>query len=483
MNILDLLIKEKKLVGIEINDLVIRVAYSRPRKKIKHVTIDEKLTLPEDEIVLIEEPIQKNIIQDGLVVDHALLGKILKSIWKKEKLNKFYAIVSIPENKIYSRIFPFPKTVNSEHLKQAVELAIDFQLPFKKNDMYIGWENADMGTINNEVLISAIPKYITDSFVKAFDYADINVLVLESHIASITRSIKLNPEETTLITKRNQNSISIFSLKNNLFKFSRIIPLIFIKDDESLINEVAKTKESLESELKENIYNLYFEKASLKDSYSNYPEINSANESKWLVCIGALMRGENTKGDDNQISLLPVGTAEAYKYQKAKTFVSLMRNMIIGVSIFFFSAFILSYLFIFSLSQTINNRSVSIPPQKISSDITEKESLVKRINELTITSKAILSNTPNWSILIDEIKYRTIDGIVISSFSAPSIGEVMSITGIARSRYLLNQFKETLQKSPYLTDVVLPINNLEQKGDIPYAITFRLKDPSMLYYK
>ena len=59
----------------------------------------------------------------------------------------------------------------------------------------------------------------------------------------------------------------------------------------------------------------------------------------------------------------------------------------------------------------------------------------------------------------------------------------MTITGVSKDRETLNLFKKSLQESPYITGVELPINNLEQKENIPFSISFHLKDPSMLYYK
>jgi Tfp pilus assembly protein PilN len=88
-----------------------------------------------------------------------------------------------------------------------------------------------------------------------------------------------------------------------------------------------------------------------------------------------------------------------------------------------------------------------------------------------------------WEVLLDDINSRVVDGTLISNFSVSSINEPISITGTARDRNTLNQFKKSLQASTYLTAVELPITNLELKGDIPFSISFRVKDPNMLFYK
>lgn len=485
MNLLNLLIQEKSAVGVELNDLVIRVAYFRPKKKFLKIKKTDGTEKTEKELVLIEEPLPRNIILNGAIIDKDLLSKTLRNIWKKENLNKKYAIVSIPEDKIYTNLFPFPKTVTDDHLSQAVELAIDFQLPFKKNDVYIGWESNLNIKNANEVIISSINKNVADEYINAINNADIDILALESHIASITRSIKVNEDEATLVTKENEDSITLFILKNNNLKFSRTLPALFIKEEESLTKEITKTKNSFETEYKEKVVELSLLRATIKDEYRKYLEINNSIDvaSKWLISIGGAIRGEIAKGKDLEISLLPINTMEAYRYQKIKTFITLIRNITIGVSIFFLSAFLASYFYIFSLSQTIKNNNTNIMVPPISGDIALKEALIQEVNALTTVSSSILSNTPNWSILIDEVNSRIIPGIIVSNFSIKSINDSISITGISSNRDTLNKFKKILQESSYLTTVELPITNLEQKADIPFSISFKIKDPSMLYYK
>ncbi len=485
MNILNLLTKEKDIAGIEINDKVIRVAYFRPKKRFLSKINPKETDLPENELVLIEEPIAPNIIQEGVVLNKEILGKKLKNIWTKAKLSSNYAIVSIPEDKVYSRIFPFPKTVNDSQLVDAINLTIDFQLPVKKDDVYVGWENAGDSHVINEVLISTIPKTVANSYIEALNYAGIKVLALETHIASIARSAKIKLGQATLFTKKNADGATVFILKDGVLRFSRTIPATFIKNDEYLINEAKYIKTSFESEKKISVIESPLSETTIRDEYTKYPGLKDTApeiQSKLLVVMGATIRGKIPKGQDNRISLLSIGTVKAYEYQKTTTFIRLVRNMTIGVSLFFLFSFLASYLFIFFLSQA-TNITANIPTPSIPPDMIQKETWVKNVDSIISASQTIISNTPTWSILLDDINSHIITGILISNLSVVSINDTMSISGTAKDRDTLNQFKKTLQESTYLTAVELPITNLQQKGDIPFSISFRLKDPSMLYNK
>ena len=481
MNILNFLIKEKHVAGVEISDQMIRVAYFRPKK-----IFGGKKGIVEHELVLIEEGLAANIVKEGVVRDTESLSKTLKDVWTGAKLGAYYAIVAIPENKIYSHIFPFPKTVSKTELEEAIRLAISFQFPMKKSDMYVGYENAGDSHLINEVLISAIPKTIANDYILALNHAGIRVLALESHLASIARAIKLKLGLAALFIKKSLDGATIFIVKDGSLRFSRTLPATFIKGDNLLEKETQNIKTSFESEKKITLEELPLAEAKIRDEYLKYTEIKESDlalQSKWLIAIGAAIRGEIPKGQDNRISLLPIGTAEAYAYQKTTAFIALIRNITIGVSIFFLFTFLAAYLFIFSLSQTANGMNSNIPISPVSPDTLANEALVQRTNLMVQAGNIILSTTPDWSILLDDINAHVIDGIIITNFSVTSINDPISITGTAKDRNTLNEFKKSLQASTYLTAVELPINNLEQKGDIPFTISFQLVNPEMLYYK
>lgn len=486
MDVLNLLIKEKSIAGVEISGNVIRIAYFRSKKKIGRKTHPDKAKLPEHELVLIEEPIAVNVISEGTVVNKESLGKALKDIWTKVGLNANYAIVAIPENKIYSHIFPFPQAVNESRLEEAINLAIDFQLPMKKKDAYIGWEHVGDSPLINEILISIIPKTIANDYIEALNYANIKLLALESHLASIARSIALKHNQAALFTKKNPDGVTICILQDRAIRFSRTIPTIFIKEDAFLVNETNRIKTSFESEKKIPVEECSLAHATIRDEYLIYPEPNGSTpelQSKWLIAVGAAIRGKIPKGQDNHISLLPVGTAQSYAYQKTTTFITLVRTMIISISVFFLVAFFAAYLFIFSLWRISQKTDSTISVPSIPQDILQKEVWIKKVNLMTQTSQIILSTTVNWSILLDDINSRVINGILITNFSVTSIHDQVVLTGTAKDRNTLNEFKKTLQLSLYVTALELPIKNLEQKGNIPFSISFRLNNPSMLYFQ
>ena len=479
MNIFNLLTKKKSIVGLEISDNVLRLAFFRSKNK-----FNKKISPSQKELVLVEEIINGNIISEGIILDKESFSKILKNIWLKNKLKSSYVIVSVPEDKIYAHIFPFPKTANEIQLKEAIKLAIDFELPIKKDEVYISSENAGDSNIINEILISAIPKKIANDYISILNSAGIKILALESHLFSIARSIKSKFGQAELYVKTNPKESTIFILKDRSMRFSRTIPAIYAKDETFLNKEINHIKTWFEIEKNMSVTELSLPKASIRDNHLKYLEENGISQemqSRWLIALGATMRGEIIEGQDNQISLMPIGTAEAYSYQKITIFITIIRNIIIGISIFFLLTFFATYLFVLSISKTTTK--INLSNSLIYKDNLQKETWINNLNSITDNSSNILSNTPKWSILLDDINTHIIDGILISNFSVPSINEKIIITGIAKDRETLNKFKKSLQESSYLSSVDLPLTDLGQKGNIPFSISSNLKDPSMLYYK
>lgn len=319
MNLLNLLTIEKNVAGIEISDSVIRLAFFRPHRKKygKQLTIDTATRTTDriqeqDELILIEEPIASNIIANGVVVDTELLGKTLKTIWSKAKLGTDYAVVAIPDDAVYSRVFSFPKTVEGSRITETMRLAINFQLPIQTDNAYLDWERTTGTSSSNEILLSTVPRDVVRGYIKALDYAGIKTLALESHLASIARAVKLEQGHTAIFSKKTPDGATIFVLKDGILRFSRTLPLQTVPESK-IPQEMSRLKTALEAETKEHIIEADIINAEICDEYREHPAL-TAPKAKWLIALGAVMRGKIPEGRDNLVSLLPVGTEEAYAY-------------------------------------------------------------------------------------------------------------------------------------------------------------------------
>lgn len=485
MNLTNLLIKEKHIAGIEISDSVVRIAFLRPKKKSLFTSHSKnEANTREDELIIIEEAIAPHIIERGVVVDSALLGKTLRNIWAKAKLATPYVIASIPNDQIYSRTFSFPKTVDGLKLTDAMKLAVGFQLPQQTDDIYLDWEKTGGTTSTNEILLSTIPRTVANGYIQALEMAGIKIIALESHLASLGRTIEAPENTTILYTQKTPDGLTIFALKNGVLRFSRTIPDVFAVE-KNIQTEIEGIKHFLESQegSPASIAVIDILEAPLKQEYKNRPELTQDPlATKWLIALGASIRGQIKEGEDNLISLLPVGTEEAYAYQKATTFIALMRNLSIGVSIFFVIAYLGAYIFTLSLAQRAERAIASLSITPTSPELLEKEAWIAHVNNMTSTGSAILATMPLWSKVLEEINNRMVEGVIALNLRAQKIDDPITIVGQARDRATINQLKKAFQESPLFSEVEIPLTNLEQRSDIPFTLSFRIKDSGTFYY-
>ena len=181
------------------------------------------------------------------------------------------------------------------------------------------------------------------------------------------------------------------------------------------------------------------------------------------------------------ISLMPIGTEEAYENQKALAFAEFLSAVVIGLSVFFAVVFIGVWILMTSVQQSFSGRLESLISLPLPTDAPEIESRARNFNELVGKASGILGTIPKWSGLMEELKSRTIPGITINSVSLPSPDAAMNLTGVAQNRYQLNLFKKSLEESPLLTDAQIPFTNIAQKENISFSASFRLKDFTALY--
>ena len=488
MNLFNLLIKEKHVAGIEIDDSVIRIAflYTQPRKWWSYFTHEQNTSQYQQKLIILEENLPNNVVVEGVVTDRTLLAKTIRNLWIKSEIKTNYAVVAIPDDQIYSRIFSFPKTVDESKLKEAMTLGISFQLPMKVEDVYVDWEHVTTTSSQpvNEVLMSAIPKVVTDGYTDALTLAGIKPIALESHLSSIARAVKPESDDATLFTKRTSDDSTIFILKERNIRFSRALPLRFISKTK-FANEVKKIKLAFESEMSKDskpMSVIDVDNADIRDEYADF-RVLTEPKTKWLVALGAAIRGSVPEGKDTMISLLPIKTEEMYAYQKASTFITLISNMIMSVSVFFVIAFLSIYFLMIYLSQLTDQAIARHSASPVASDILLKEGSIHELNALTTAAKEILSETPIWSNLLEELNKNILPGITILTVAAPSLTGDISISGTAKDRSTLNQFKKTLFDSKTFSNVILPINNLEQKENLPFSISVHVADPAKFYYK
>lgn len=405
----------------------------------------------------------------GLKVEEALTNGVsktesLKNLLKKSKTKVRYVIVSVPADNSYSRIFSFPKSLAGEKLEETMKLTVGFQLPVKLEDIYLDWEKVETkDKEKNEIFLAAMPKTTINDYINVLNAAELKPVAIELHPQSFLRVMDLENDKTVLVKMMSKTSVGIFIIKNRVLRFSRILPENFL-DEAKLELEVRKITDFYESE--------------------NGPiaqSIKFGEPDKWLISTGAATRGLLPRSKDTLISLMPIGTEQAYEFQKAVAFIEFLSSLAVGFAIFFSAAFLAIWLLIVSVQQQTLNQLEILSSLPLPQDTVELENKALKFNTLVNFSSDIIKTLPRWSFVIEELRLKTLPAISLTNVSLSSTSETINIIGIAKDRDQLNLFKKNLESSTLFREIILPLTNLEQEENIPFSISFKLKEPQKLY--
>lgn len=465
MRLSQLFMRHTPIAGLEIGETHVRSVLLESKGGEKPSFIIKKIN---------EEPIPEGTVADGRVVNKPALVSALKKLFHGEK---GYVIMSVPVRNVYYGVFSFPATVKDRRLEEAMDLTIGFQLPINPQDFYLDWEkNSDSS--ENEILLAAIKKEILNEYVETATTAGLYVAAVEIHPMSFLRVANIAENAPMVIERISPSEQILHATTGRVLRFLRSIP----KDKASRDTEREKhaVVQFYAVEQKTEPVVKSFEDLSPVPIFLKHPSV-AKNPSAWLIALGAAARGLVPRDEDDLVSLLPIGTEEAYDRQKMSAFAEFWSNAIVGVSLLVTVTFLGAWAFMTSLQESALRGAATFTQDAGDSAPSDAEERAMRWNAIVEKGLAVAPSLPRWAGTVQGIADLTTDGIIIHGLSLPSPSSVMEIRGVARDRSALNGYKKRLTESELLDGVSLPLTNLEFRRDIPFSISFSLKDPSLLF--
>ncbi len=436
----------------------------------------------------------KLMCQEKLSSDENLdnLNSFYKKLSKFARQNHIkYVIISLPADNIFLKTYNYPNTLPYEKIVESMKLNTELQLPQKKDDIYSDWMLLEKQENVQKVLLSYIKKRYADKLFAIFKKAGIKIVAVEPNSLSLSRIIKQVPGEATLVIEKSTQNISFSVIENN--------NLIFLQNYQhdklfkNVPSEIEKIIKFFEwSDIK--ISNLFLIGQFSEKEIKNIPlkvtplDQNLGNnkkviEQKWLVALGAAKRGLIPRKDDKIISLMAIGTEQAYKQER----INLIANFFIGVSIaiaiFFSLIFFTTWSFVSMIQENYNKRinAFSILPES-ETGIQLKEK-VDVFNSFMSQTSLLIKEETNWSTIVTEINKTLDTNVNISILSMPKADGIFTITGTALNREAINALKKSFESSSFFTNVDIPLNNLGKKNDIPFTMTFQINDNNLIFKK
>ncbi len=472
MEILKILTGEESIAGLEINGEYLRLSLLSRKNDAK-----EKGRVKTEIKLLIEEPLEAEIIAEGIVKNKPELVKSLQKLIAKSPEKIKNLIISIPSDNVYFRTFSFPKTVSEIKIEEAMKLTIGFQLPAKPEDSYLDWEKLESPD-QNEILLAVAPRNVIDAYLESLSSAGLNPVAVELHPLSLIRAVESIDNNPFLLKIPSKDGVEVFIVKNKTLKFGRILPKNSIVDKKTLGEELRRIADYFETENSLPAKFLEIDDLKIINALSADPLIK---DNKWLISVGAGLRGIIPRSQDTLISLMPLGTEQAYEYQKAVSFSEFISNMIIGLSIFFAVAYLGTWSLMFTIQQKISSQVENLSNIPLPQDAVEMEEKANNLNNLMNTGYEIAKILPSYNVILEELRSKIGPEIRIANITINAPEEPINVVGTAQNRPQLNAFKKSLEASEFFTEVKIPITNIEQKENIPFSISLRVKEPQKIY--
>ncbi len=170
-----------------------------------------------------EKPLSKGTIVDGQIYNAEEVIGVLSDLKKDLKLN--YVKMSLPEEKAYLFTAKIPKVGNDE-IKSAVESKIEENVPVSPLELtfdYRLFERQDDKELI-DVVVSAIPITLVDSYVDIAEKSGLSLLSLEMESQSIARSIlPSNYTDTALIINFSTEKVGLYVASSRVVRFASTI--------------------------------------------------------------------------------------------------------------------------------------------------------------------------------------------------------------------------------------------------------------------
>lgn len=224
MNIIQSLFSSKRQsVGVELTPERINVA--RLRKQ------GQKLKLE----TLSSVELSEGIFQEGQILDAPAMAEAIQTVMAESRLKVKYAASGVPGRAI-TRVIPVPSELDEGELREMVlNQEASLYLPFPREEADVDYQKLGFfvdedGIEKVQVLLVAVRKEITDTYIETFQQAGLNLSVLETSSFALIRTIReqlrqFTSQEAAAIVDIGFESTEISIVVEGIPHFSRAVPI------------------------------------------------------------------------------------------------------------------------------------------------------------------------------------------------------------------------------------------------------------------
>ncbi len=216
--------KSNQGIGIELAPQRVNVAQLRKQ--------GQGLKLEALSSVLVPE----GVFVDGQIADPPAMAQIIQQALTESKIKASKVATAVPGRDSIVRLIPVPAELDDKELREMVlnhEAGLYLPYPREEADVdyqKLGYFVDEDGIEKVQVLLVATRKDVTDTYVRTFEQAGLQVDVLEISSFALIRTIReqlrqFGPQEAAVLVNIEFDSTEIAIIVNGVPQFSRTVPI------------------------------------------------------------------------------------------------------------------------------------------------------------------------------------------------------------------------------------------------------------------
>jgi type IV pilus assembly protein PilM len=216
--------KSKNGIGIELAPQCVNIA--RLRKQGQGLKLD----------ALTSVPVPEGVFVDGQIADPPTMAQIIQQALAENKIKASSAATAVSGRDSIVRLIPVPAELDDKELREMVlnhEAGLYLPYPREEADVdyqKLGYFVDEDGIEKVQVLLVATRKEVTDTYIRTFEQAGLQIHVLEINSFALIRTIRdslrqFGPQEAAVLVDIEFDSTEIAIIVNGVPQFSRTVPI------------------------------------------------------------------------------------------------------------------------------------------------------------------------------------------------------------------------------------------------------------------
>lgn len=166
----------------------------------------------------------EHAVEDGAVLDEALLADTLQRMAAKNGFSDSQVVVALGGRSLFIREVIFPRMSENE-MRQAIRWDLSKYVPFAPEQLYFDFWIVGPGPTEVEVrvLLIAAPKEVVDSLTRVVAKAGLKLVAIEIEPLAIQRTLPESPDCMLIDTGATFSQVTLFQGSSPVF--TRMIPI------------------------------------------------------------------------------------------------------------------------------------------------------------------------------------------------------------------------------------------------------------------